>query len=103
MNLVSKGRRTKNKIIDHFRNLGYQVENVECRTSYSCRDCFGADLCARNENETLWISCKSNKTNLSPGKKELKGKDMPYKIPPNTRLLVVIWEDYAKEPMIVEC
>lgn len=100
MNRVQKGNRTKNKIAEYFINKGYIVANVEFRTRFAARDTFGSDLVARNEKETLWISCKSNKTHISKGKKELLTYGV---IPPATRLLVVVWEDREKEPRVIEC
>jgi len=98
MNKVRKGNYYRLKTKKWYESKGYLVEIIEHSGRYSKGDIWGSDLIAKNESELIFIQCKSNKVDISSGKKELLSTIWP----PYIKLQVIYWKSYAKEPTVVE-
>jgi hypothetical protein len=107
MNRVRKGNYYRLKTKKWFEAEGYLVENLERnqklfikgKVIFIKKDVWGSDLMAKNDKEIIFIQCKTNKTDINKGIKELNATVWPK----NIRKMVVIWEKRAKEPEIIEC
>ena len=62
------------------------------------RDLWGADLVAKNSTELIFIQCKTNRSDIAKGIKELNKTKWPVFV----KLWVVIWQPRAREPTIIE-
>jgi hypothetical protein len=106
MNKVRKGNYYRKKTIDYLRLDGYDVEILEKnqriykggKVYFIKKDLWGADLIAKNEEELIFIQCKTNRAHISAGIKELHKTKWPEFV----KLWVVLWEPYDKEPEIIE-
>lgn len=112
MNKIAKGARTLKKTKDYFIAQGYSVESIEknqtvftkakdgtAKYFFLKKDLWGGDLiCAHKEkNELLWLQVKTNKTDVSKGKKELETNPLPKFV----KKAVIWWLPRKKEPEIL--
>lgn len=106
VNKVQKGNYYRLKTKKHLEADGYEVVNMEQSqriwtkkgTIFIKKDIWGADLCAKNDKEIIFIQVKANKGDISKGIKELK-KTVWAKF---IKLWVVYWQPRAREPEIIE-
>jgi Holliday junction resolvase-like predicted endonuclease len=96
VNKIRKGNYYRLKTKKWLESKGYLVEILEHSGRYSKKDIWGSDLIAKNETEMVFIQVKSNKGDISSGKKQLLATAWP----PNIELWVVYWEVYSKSPTI---
>jgi hypothetical protein len=100
------GQRNKLKTKKWLEKLGYRVENSEVnkicyfggRLVAVHKDLVGSDLLAMNGKDIIFVQCKTNKTDMSDGKKEFE----KYPFPEFVKLWVVRWEARVKEPIIIK-
>jgi Holliday junction resolvase-like predicted endonuclease len=107
MNKVRKGNYYRKKTIDWLTEHGYDVAIFERNQRIYQKDgsvinikqdVWGCDLVAKNEDELIFIQCKSRAQDVNSGIKQMK----KYKWPPFVKLQVIYWEERAKEPTVVE-
>lgn len=106
MNTVKKGNYYRKKTIDWLTKEGYDVEIIEKNQRiYNGdqiinikRDIRGCDLMAINEDEIIFIQCKSRSQDINAGIKQMK----QYVWPPCVKLQVIYWEERAKEPTVID-
>ena len=106
MNKIARGNYYRKKTADWFKKEGYDVEIIEKNQRiwtpkgviFIKRDLWGADLCAKNEEEIIFIQCKTNRVDINKGIAELNETRWPQTV----KKVVVIWELRAREPEIID-
>jgi len=102
----TKGKYYERKTKLYYEKKGYSVYNLESSKTiwtpkgmiFRTSDICGADLMAMNGIDIIFMQVKSNKTDISKGKKEL----LAHPFPPFVKKWVVLWEVRAKEPNVYE-
>lgn len=88
---VSKGRRRQAEFRKILESRGYVCDTAKF-SRWGSTDFFGLfDICAINEQETLWVQVKSN---YCP--KQVKENIKLFKVPKNTRKIVAVKKDYKE-------
>jgi len=90
-NCKGKGSRLELRTRDYYADRGY--------LGTKAGGSLGAfDLIVMNTEEILLIQVKANRP---PGPAE-RAEMLRFPAPPNTKKLIVVWKDYAREPIIKE-
>jgi hypothetical protein len=101
------GQRNKLKTKKWLESQGYWTENSEVnkicyfggRLVAVHKDLAGSDLLAMNGKDIIFVQCKTNKVDMSDGRKEFD----KYPFPDFVERWVVRWEARAKSPIIMVC
>ena len=102
----SKGKYYERKTKLYYEKKGYAVYNLESSKTiwtpkgmiFRTSDICGADLLCLSKSDIIFIQVKSNKADISKGKKEL----LAHPFPPFVKKQVILWEVRAKKPLIWE-
>ena len=106
MSSTAKGNYYRKKTINFLEKQGYEVEILEKnqrlmkngRVLFIRRDIWGSDLIAKNEDEIIFIQCKTNRGDIAKGIKELNRTHWPSFV----KRWVVIWTPRAREPEVID-
>ena len=95
VNRRQKGRRTALKVRKWLEEQGFCVEGTERSSRYGPKDIWAADLIAIRDDELFAIQVKSNRSDRSRGRRDLR--ESPW--PSSVRRVLIVWENYAREPI----
>ena len=106
MSTVSKGNYYRLRTQEWLKSKGYDVAKIELQSriytkdlqghqqvAFRKSDVWGGDLVAKSQDELIWIQVKSNPSDISAGKHQLR-KAGPW--PSFVQLWVVYWPPGAR-------